>query len=63
MCCIPWDEVNAFEIMKLLIDAGANPSDHDFQVTKVNYRMHIIITIRILLVVGLSTTSLFQRLQ
>ena len=41
LCCIPWDEVNAFAIMKLLIDAGANPPDHTIMqviiITEINY--------------------------
>ena len=32
MSYIPWDEVDAFVIMKLLVDAGANLSDQNFQV-------------------------------
>ena len=41
MCSIPWDEVNAFQIMKLLIAAGANLSDQTFQVAKINHRVHV----------------------
>ena len=40
LSCIPWDEVNAFEIMKLLMDAGANPPDHDVQVANINYKVY-----------------------
>ena len=49
LCCIPWDEVNAFEIMKLLLDAGANPPDHDVQVTKINYKVYYKISVTYIL--------------
>ena len=32
LCFVPWDQSSAFKIMKLLIDAGVNPLDYNFQV-------------------------------